>query len=326
MIFKHFIYEYGYVFDSGTRGIDRDGLFQPKEALGYILHQPSCHINKTLARREKEEGAHVAMAVMAEVPCSCGAGSGMMSHHHAQRNKGGEGVQGPGGDDGGAGAGDLLEMLRGLLTTGKAPPGLRGDGKEPGSLDSEPGGKYKRGGSLAHMMPPQLIIVDPLNKYNNIGKSSYNFQVIQERLREVYKRLNAELVQFVRFVARGAQGAGSNPQNPLASSQQARGLHDTTMSGSFLNSGTSADSLDAVGSADMIDGLIPRILQIDYKIIQHESTPLGQSDLPGSDSLSQADEVSTITVRQPKARNATQKKQRSPGLEESPETAPRTDD
>jgi hypothetical protein len=26
---------------------------------------------------------------------------------------------------------------------------------------------------------PSLIIVDPLNKYNNIGKSSYNFTGIQ---------------------------------------------------------------------------------------------------------------------------------------------------
>ena len=280
-----------------ARGIDKDGLFQPKEALSYILHQPSCHINKVLARNEREENAQATMAAMTDAPCTCGAGSGMMSHHHAQRNKGGDGVQGAGAEEGGPGAGNILEMLRGLLTTGKAPPGLRGEAKEPAPIDSEPGGKYKRGGSLAHIMPPQLIIVDPLNKYNNIGKSSYNFQVIQDELREVYKRLNFELVQFVRFVARGAQGAGNIPQNAVQSTQQAQGLHEGTMSGSFLNSGASADSFDAVGSADMIDGLIPRILQIDYKIIQHESMPLGQSNLPGNESLSQPEEVTTVTIR-----------------------------
>ena len=31
-----------------------------------------------------------------------------------------------------------------------------------------------------------LIIVDPLNLLNNIGKSSYNFHIIQEELKEVY--------------------------------------------------------------------------------------------------------------------------------------------
>lgn len=217
MSFKHFIYQYGFQFDSVATGIDKDGLIKPKEALSYILHQPSCHINKTLARHEKEDNVQAVMAAMHDVPCTCGAGSGMMSHHHAQRNKGGDVVQGAGAEEGGPGAGNILEMLRGLLTTGKAPPGMHGDAKETTPIDSESGGKYKRGGSLAHMAPPQLIIVDPLNKYNNIGKSSYNFQVIQDELREVYHRLHSELVQFVRCVARG-QGAGGLPQNAFQSS------------------------------------------------------------------------------------------------------------
>merc|ERR1711935_1120831 len=32
MIFKHFIFEYGFQFDSAERGIDKDGLFKPREA------------------------------------------------------------------------------------------------------------------------------------------------------------------------------------------------------------------------------------------------------------------------------------------------------
>ena len=219
MIFKHFIFEYGFQFDSVERGIDKDGLFKPREALSYILHQPSCNINKTLARNEREDNAAAMMTGMPDAPCTCGAGSGLMSHHHAQRNKPSDGVvQGAGGDESGAGgAGNLLEVLRGLLTTGKAPPGMHGESKDADQIDSDAAGKFKRGGALAHMAPPQLIIADPLNKFNNIGKSSYNFQVIQEELREVYKRLNFELVQFVRYVARGAQGGGGLPQNAFQS-------------------------------------------------------------------------------------------------------------
>lgn len=82
MIFKHFIYEYGFQFDSVTRGIDKDGLFQPKEALSYILHQPSCHINKTLARHEREADMQTVVAAVNELPCTCGTGSSMMSSHH----------------------------------------------------------------------------------------------------------------------------------------------------------------------------------------------------------------------------------------------------
>jgi hypothetical protein len=43
--------------------------------------------------------------------------------------------------------------------------------------------------------------VDPLNKYNNIGKSSYNFAGIQQELREVYCRLNDEMINFVKYAA-----------------------------------------------------------------------------------------------------------------------------
>lgn len=72
----------------------------------------------------------------------------------------------------------------------------------------------------------QLIIVDPLNKFNNIGKSSYNFSMIQQELREVYYRLNEELQKFVKYASNRSE---SEPFN--------------------------------------IDGLIPRILQVDYEII-----------------------------------------------------------
>lgn len=44
---------------------------------------------------------------------------------------------------------------------------------------------------------PTLIIVDPLNRFNNIGKSSYDFKMIQEKFREVYFRFCEELKMFV---------------------------------------------------------------------------------------------------------------------------------
>ena len=59
----------------------------------------------------------------------------------------------------------------------------------------------------------------------------------------------------------------------------------------------------------MIDGLIPRILQIDYKIIQHESVPLEQPNLPDDEHLSQPEELPLVAIRQPKSRTATSKKQ-----------------
>ena len=42
------------------------------------------------------------------------------------------------------------------------------------------------------------MIVDPLNKFNNIGKSSYNFELVQLEMREIYYKLNEELVKFVK--------------------------------------------------------------------------------------------------------------------------------
>jgi hypothetical protein len=46
------------------------------------------------------------------------------------------------------------------------------------------------------------VIVDPLNKFNNIGKSSYNFYMIQEEFKQVYHRLNEELIKFVKYAGR----------------------------------------------------------------------------------------------------------------------------
>ena len=75
----------------------------------------------------------------------------------------------------------------------------------------------------------QLIIVDPLNKFNNIGKSSYNFSMIQQELRDVYSRLNDELIKFVKYASNRGESDSFN-----------------------------------------IDGLIPRILLVDYEIIQKQ--------------------------------------------------------
>jgi hypothetical protein len=68
-------------------------------------------------------------------------------------------------------------------------------------LDDDP-----RGRSMPiHFNQPQLIIADPLNKFNNIGKSSYNFAAIQDELRAVHGRLDQELATFVRARAHGSQ-------------------------------------------------------------------------------------------------------------------------
>ena len=59
---------------------------------------------------------------------------------------------------------------------------------------------------------------------NNIGKSSYNFTLIQQELRDVHARLNEELEAFVKY----------------------------------------ASNREAAEKNFDIDGLIPRILNVEY--------------------------------------------------------------
>ena len=61
-----------------------------------------------------------------------------------------------------------------------------------------------RGGNMPiHFSQPNLIIVDPLNKFNNIGKSSYNFVAIQDEFKDVHSRLEMELINYVKTKASG---------------------------------------------------------------------------------------------------------------------------
>lgn len=76
----------------------------------------------------------------------------------------------------------------------------------------------------------------------------------------------------------------------------------------------------------MIDGLIPRILQIDYKIIQHESVPLEQANLPDNERLSQPEELPTVAIRQPKGRGTTSKKQQRADTGEEADAADLADE
>ena len=61
-----------------------------------------------------------------------------------------------------------MEILKEIMTKGK--------------FESEQEGSFRQ----TRPFYEPLIIVDPLNPLNNIGKSSYNFHIIQEELREVY--------------------------------------------------------------------------------------------------------------------------------------------
>lgn len=76
-------------------------------------------------------------------------------------------------------------------------------------LDDDPRGRNMP----IHFNQPQLIIADPLNKFNNIGKSSYNFAAIQDELRAVHGRLDLELATFVRARAHGQQTPEEERQN-----------------------------------------------------------------------------------------------------------------
>ena len=132
----------------------------------------------------------------------------------------------------------------------------------------------------------KLIIVDPLNRYNNIGKSSYNFCAIQSELRDVFNRLTEELIRFVKFVAaRPPQEGSGGFQQPMGPSQLGASAKNSTskLSGSNLES-------SRIEEADMIDGLIPRILQIDYKMSRPQEEVKQQqqssSEPPAQQSLS----------------------------------------
>lgn len=126
----------------------------------------------------------------------------------------------------------------------------------------------------------KLIIVDPLNRYNNIGKSSYNFFAIQNELREVFNRLTEELIRFVKFVAaRPPQEGAGGFQQPMGPSQLGG---NTTSSGAKLSGGSNLE----IEEADMIDGLIPRILQIDYKMSRPQEE-VKQQQAPSSEPTQQ---------------------------------------
>jgi hypothetical protein len=80
--------------------------------------------------------------------------------------------------------------------------------------EDSPEFKANRGAS-AYLNQAQLIIIDPLNKFNNIGKSSYNFAMVQEELRQVYYRLNDEMVRFVKYASTRNQIGAQNRHSDL---------------------------------------------------------------------------------------------------------------
>lgn len=45
MIFKHFVYHYGFQFDALNQGIDQDCTTLDRDNFSYLLHQPTCNIN-----------------------------------------------------------------------------------------------------------------------------------------------------------------------------------------------------------------------------------------------------------------------------------------
>lgn len=55
------------------------------------------------------------------------------------------------------------------------------------------------------------MIIDPLNKFNNIGKSSYHFAQIQQELRDVHQRLNIEMSNYVRYAKNRVSGEQNRP-------------------------------------------------------------------------------------------------------------------
>ena len=121
MIFKKFMWEYGFNFDPLVKGISQHCSFEERANMDYILHSPQCNINS----QSMENSFNT------EPDCDCG-----------------------------------FSMMN--------------------QSDQNFANFFQFG-------QPALIIVDPLNKFNNIGKSSYDFKMVQQHFKEVYLRLNEEL-------------------------------------------------------------------------------------------------------------------------------------
>ena len=166
-IFKHFVFEYGYQFQPIEKGIGQDCLFKDKSELSYILHAQTCNINKPIEETYEME---IDSTQESHKLCTCG--------YSAANRKEGEGQTGEMSEED-----QMMSVLKKLLSI------------------PEPTGEFKKtpGSQAYHFNQPHLIIIDPLNKFNNIGKSSYNFAMIQQELRDVYSRLQRELVAFVKY-------------------------------------------------------------------------------------------------------------------------------
>ena len=48
MIFKHFIWEYGFQFQTFEKGIGQDGIFKSKSEFNYLFHNFTCNIVQRL--------------------------------------------------------------------------------------------------------------------------------------------------------------------------------------------------------------------------------------------------------------------------------------
>mmetsp|Transcript_70 Transcript_70/g.138 ORF Transcript_70/g.138 Transcript_70/m.138 type:complete len:341 (+) Transcript_70:3-1025(+) len=313
MQFKHFIWEFGFQFFPTEKGIGLDSQFKDKSEFSYMQHKPLCNINqwgpslkaareeplKPTASKEQDsakqppEPSSKAGPNFDQYTCTCGYTDQLIRHKKFQerqlKREETKKLQ--------AGSGQQREFVNMLQTlfNGGAPllnnHHLGELPNEPGEVDEDE--EYYEElllnpSTQLQFAQPQLIIVDPLNKFNNIGKSSYNFAMIQQELRDVYTRLTEELVNFVRIASEKQQA------NQQAKSQQ----------------NPPSPRLSQKESTYTIDGLISRIFNVDYQMLSTLSDDDDEEDSLFNQLFLQ------IERKNQKSQAASSKKNKAPAEEE----------
>ena len=177
MVFKHFIWEYGFSFAPLEKAIAHDCEIVDRLDLHYILHSQNCNINQHL----EEDGEVIDKEI-----CTCA----LQTPVSKKVNKSDSQTKDP--------QAQLMTLLQRLMNNQQ---------KEEEDFKTR---SMQHGQSL-HYSQAQLMIIDPLNKFNNIGKSSYNFAHIQQEFRDVHHRLNIEMSNYVRYAKSRIGGDQDRP-------------------------------------------------------------------------------------------------------------------
>jgi hypothetical protein len=97
MLFKQFLFEFGFKFQPLEKGISQDGQIREMSEFNYIFHNPTCNINQWTETTFAETGLDRRV-------CTCGY-TKLLNKHNQSDKVDGDGTQG----------GDLMNLLQRLI-------------------------------------------------------------------------------------------------------------------------------------------------------------------------------------------------------------------